>query len=139
VTQADWRDARLISAEGTLAARNGTISDSLVRSAQEALQLEYGNAPLPPVAEYGQLALHFALAQGELRITGLCDAEQSLLVNRSQRVMLYSTPRGIEPVMLAYALTPANQSVVSAVRLISFILPDDAAPAPQFRIARERD
>lgn len=134
LTQAHWRDGKLVAAAGHLRASQGIVGRSLWEAAADSLSLrlaerlrQYTNDEV----RYGELAVGFQLNEQVLQLTGHCASEVADTVLADQYGPLVFGSSSVEPIALVRALVPDSELQVPAVRearQLIYLLPLPAAP-----------
>lgn len=119
LTQAFWRDGKLVAAAGHLRASEGIMGRSLWEAAANSLSLrladrlrQYTNDEV----RYGELAVGFQLNEQVLQLTGHCasSTDNTLLADQYGPLVVGSS--SVEPIALVRALVPDSELQVPAVR-----------------------
>jgi hypothetical protein len=143
IERATLNRGKLTEIRGTVQARDGAISHSLLTAAQEHLQLELAseNPSIQPgrAVAYRQLSLGFAISERGLSLTGSADPTQPgvLLANAAGPLLTAPPQHAAPPTSLLRALLPDNEYQVPATRqtdaLVSLLPVPDLAPAQTAR------
>lgn len=140
-----FRADRLTTARGTLTARDGVISRSLIQSAGQWLKLNPRLAPIASaVVRYRQLGFGFEMDEAGLVLTGQAGARTPGAILVDTYETYWREPR-VQPqpiVSLVRALVPANDVQVPATRETDWLirrLPLSEVVPPPSRDGSRRD
>ena len=125
ISDSQFRDGRLESANGELRAGPGTISQSLWTAAAERLGLAHGARPAADPARYERLALAFIVNEQGITLGGLCpagDAARAILVDHSAAMLGEPAAKKIPTIALVQMLVPPGDLQVPANRSCEQIL-----------------
>jgi hypothetical protein len=130
IQHARFEHGRLIEARGTIVARPGVISQSLLQAAAQNLQLKGTATDLDrAIKPYDQLAISFTLDSSGLSLGGLCEGSKGTIVRRGETALLAESgaaPRSIAA--LLRTLVPMSELQVPATRESNWLI--DHLPVP---------
>lgn len=137
------KEGKLTHAAGMFDARQGVVSRSLLRAAEESLSLAAAGPQgesLQTLAPYERLAFGFSISPDGLEIAGACDDVAAGVICMGQQGPLLVDGEGVvTPVVsLVRALAPASEILVPATEetdLLLRVLPSAPYVAPREQLA----